>query len=178
MAEPAKRRMTIEEFLAWEGDADRRYELVRGEIVAMAPPSGARSIIVVNIAAALKGSLPRPCRIGAEAGIRLDFADTYYQADIAVTCSEQVGTHCFPEPRAVVEVLSPSTERHDHLVKLPDLRAIDSIEEVLLVSSTERRVEHWRRAGETWIVRDSRGPAVELLGVALPFDAIYDQSGV
>ena len=35
MAEPAQRRMTVEEFLAWDDGTDRRYELVRGEVVAI-----------------------------------------------------------------------------------------------------------------------------------------------
>jgi Uma2 family endonuclease len=179
MAEAAPQRMTIEEFLAWDDGTDRRYELVRGEAVAMVPPSVAHGTIVINIGSLLKGRLPPPCRVIAEAGIRLtDAQDTYYQADLAVTCSEIAGSRDIPEPRAVIEVLSPSTERHDGANKLPDLREIASVEEVLLVWSTRRRVEHWRRAGDTWIVRDSRGPAIELLGAALPFEAIYDQSGV
>ena len=39
MGEAALRRITVDEFLTWDGDPDRRYELVAGEIVAMAPPS-------------------------------------------------------------------------------------------------------------------------------------------
>ena len=48
MAEPAEKRWTVEEFLAWDDGTDRRYELVSGQIVAMAPPSEAHAAIVSN----------------------------------------------------------------------------------------------------------------------------------
>jgi len=37
MASPAPRRMTLDEFLQWDDGTDTRYELIEGEIVAMAP---------------------------------------------------------------------------------------------------------------------------------------------
>jgi Uma2 family endonuclease len=37
MAKPAEKRWTVDEFLAWDDGTDRRYELVGGQIVAMAP---------------------------------------------------------------------------------------------------------------------------------------------
>jgi Uma2 family endonuclease len=39
MAKPAEKRWTVDEFLAWDDGTGRRYELVDGRIVAMAPPS-------------------------------------------------------------------------------------------------------------------------------------------
>jgi Uma2 family endonuclease len=50
MAEPAKKRWTVDEFLAWDDGTDRRYELVDGEIVAMAPPREAHAATVINLA--------------------------------------------------------------------------------------------------------------------------------
>ncbi len=38
MAEPAERHWAVEEFLAWDDGTDRRYELVDGQVVAVAPP--------------------------------------------------------------------------------------------------------------------------------------------
>ena len=38
MAEPATRRMTAEDFLAWDDGTDRRYELWDGVVKAMASP--------------------------------------------------------------------------------------------------------------------------------------------
>ena len=38
MAEPATRRMTLDESLAWDDGTDRRYELWGGAVTAIAPP--------------------------------------------------------------------------------------------------------------------------------------------
>jgi hypothetical protein len=38
MAEPAEKLWTLEESLAWGDGTDRRYELVDGHVLAMAPP--------------------------------------------------------------------------------------------------------------------------------------------
>jgi hypothetical protein len=43
MAEPAGKRMSLAAFLEWDDGTDTRYELVDGRIVAMAPPTLARS---------------------------------------------------------------------------------------------------------------------------------------
>ena len=51
MAEPAGKRWTLEEFLTWDDGTDRRYELVEGHVVAMAPPSEAHGTIVANLTA-------------------------------------------------------------------------------------------------------------------------------
>ena len=56
MAEPAQRRWTVEEFLAWDDGTDRRYELVDGRIVAIEPSSEAHATIVPNLAMALRHS--------------------------------------------------------------------------------------------------------------------------
>ena len=38
MPDTAPTRMTVEQFLAWDDGTDRRYELIDGIPVAMAPP--------------------------------------------------------------------------------------------------------------------------------------------
>jgi Uma2 family endonuclease len=60
----------------------------------------------------------------------------------------------------IVEVLSPSTAATDYLRKLPDYRGVPSVEDILLVSSTEPRIEHWRREADGWKVQDLRGEGV------------------
>jgi Uma2 family endonuclease len=58
MAEVAEKRWTVAEFLDWDDGTDRRYELVEGRIVAMAPPSEAHATIVMNLGAAIRNQLP------------------------------------------------------------------------------------------------------------------------
>ncbi len=39
MAEAALKLTTVDEFLRWDDHSDRRYQLIRGAIVMMAPPT-------------------------------------------------------------------------------------------------------------------------------------------
>jgi Uma2 family endonuclease len=177
-------RMTLAEFLAWDDGTETRYELVRGQIVAMAPPRGRHSRIVGNLAGQLARHLKPPCGVYVEAGIvPPDRDDTRHHADLAVSrapLDEDPGH--VPEPVFIAEVLSPSTAAHDRWVKLADYRRLPSVREVLLISSRERRVELWRRdPGGRWTVEDLIGEAelrLEVIEVAIPLAAVYENVAV
>ena len=161
MAEPARKFWTLDEFLAFEDGTDTRYELIGGEIVAMAPPSSIHGALAARLGAAISGNLHRPCEVVMEAGILLpERIDTYYQADLAVSCAGLTRDPSVPEPKIIAAILSPSTAATDYLRKLPDYRDIPSVEDILLVSSTEPRIEHWRREVDGWKVQDLRGEGV------------------
>jgi Uma2 family endonuclease len=168
--------MTVDEFLSWDDGTDRLYELVTGEIMPMERFSERHGALVASVGIAVGNQLQRPWRILIRAGIRIpDLGDTYYQADLAVTCAPPSGTVHVPSPTLIVEVLSPSTETHDRGRKVPDYCAIESIREILLISSAAREVQLWRRAGTAWIVTSQTEGRVELesVGATLGFDAIY-----
>jgi Uma2 family endonuclease len=152
MATALSKRMSLAEFLVWDDGTDRRYELVDGRVLAMAPPAGAHAVIVVNLARQLSNRLKPPCYAAAEAGVvPPDRADTWYQADLVVTCTSlSPGARWFPEPVLIAEVLSRSTTAHDFRTKLPDYQRMPSIREILLIASEERRIERWLRVGDGW----------------------------
>ena len=161
MSEPAVRHMTLAEFLRWEDGTDTRYELLWGIPVAMAPPARAHGVLSVRLGAVIDARLRsrRPCMAQAEAGIiRPDRDDTYYVADLAVTCSPyQRGEQLVKDPVLIVEILSPGTERHDRRTKLPVYREIESVEEILLIDSESIYAEILRREGDRWITELVRG---------------------
>jgi Uma2 family endonuclease len=161
MAEPAEQRMSLAAFLEWDGDTGTRYELIDGRTVAMAPPTLAHGTVVANFARHIGNRLKAPCRVVIEAGIiPVDRADTWYQADLVVTCAPaERGARAIAEPRLIVEVLSPSTAAHDRGVKLADYRKIASVAQILLVASEDRHVEVWQRAEDGWKVQDLIGDA-------------------
>jgi Uma2 family endonuclease len=177
MAEPARKLWTLDEFLAFDDGTDTRYELIGGEIVAMAPPGDVHSRLAGRLGLMIGSKLRRPCEVAIEAGILLrDRADTYYQADLAVTCARSTGQRFVAEPRVIIEILSPTTANIDYLRKLPDYRGIPSVQDILLVSSTEPRIEHWRREADGWKVRDLRGEGVvrlQALDVAIDVAELY-----
>jgi Uma2 family endonuclease len=138
MTDAASKPMTVAEFLTWNDGTDTRYGLVCGRVVAMAPVSPDHSINhrVANLGA-LESGLNRPCYVGIEAGmVRPDRDDTFYEADIVVSCTPLApGMAVILDPVAVVEVLSPSTIEHDRGRKAYDYRRIESVQEIVLVPS-------------------------------------------
>jgi Uma2 family endonuclease len=158
MAEPARRLWTLDEFLAFDDGTDTRYELFDGQIFAMAPASDVHGALVARLVVRLGTGLRSPCEVVIEAGIvPPQRADTYYEADLAITCTGLTGQQYLTEPALIVEVLSPSTATTDRDRKLPDYRTIPSLQDILVVSSTEPRIEHFRREQGGWKVHDLRG---------------------
>ncbi len=153
--------MTLDEFLRWEDGTDTHYELVGGFPLAMAPPAEAHRILTMRLASRIDAALSgrRPCNAQTEAGVlRVDRADTYFEADIAATCAaNEAGRQAIKDPFLIVEILSPSTERHDRRVKLPAYRQIETVQEVLLIASDDRYAELHRRSGDQWITEILRG---------------------
>lgn len=164
MAEPAIRAMTLEEFLRWDDGSDTRYELIGGFPVAMAPPSVAHGTLALRLGARMDAALAtrRPCLAMVEAGvIRADRADTFFVADIAATYVPiERAQQAIRDPFLIVEILSPSTERHDRRTKLPIYRQIDTVEEIVLIASDAMYAELHRRAGTQWITEILRGEAI------------------
>ncbi len=155
----ARQRMTLGEFLRWEGDGGLRYELVDGVPVAMTPPRFDHGKLVAKLARRIGEALDvRPgCEVATEVGVLpATRENTFYQADLAVSCTPQPGDqHQVRDPILIVEILSPSTEEKDRKVKLVDYRAIPSVREVLYLDCTRTYCElHRRMEGEDlWLTK-------------------------
>lgn len=172
----AQALMDVETFLTWGAGTDMRHELVDGHPVAMAPPSEAHSVIVGNLVAALRRGLPAGCRVAVEAGIRPPNRPqrNYYQADIAVICGGKVGAGT--PPCLLVEVLSDGTMDHDRGRKLHDYQFIETLRDVLLVWSDERRVQLVSRVPQGWLQRDFIADAtlpLASMGAEISLEEIY-----
>jgi Uma2 family endonuclease len=174
MAEPALKRMSLEEFLRWDDGTDTRYELIGGFPVAMAPPAAEHRMLAMRLGSRIDSALERrrPCNAQGDAGIlRPERPDTYFEADIAATCeSHEFGQQALKEPFLIIEILSSSTERHDRRVKLPAYRQIETVQEIALVASDEIYAEVHRRAGPQWITDILRGGEAVLSLASLPIE--------
>lgn len=161
MADPANKPMTLNDFLRWDDGTETHYELIGGFPVAMAPPAAAHRMPTVRLVSRIDAALAarRPCNAQTDAGvIRPDRADTYFEADIVATCERhEVGQQALIEAFLIVEILSPSTERHDRRVKLPIYRQINTVQEILLIDSEGIYAELHRRSGAQWITEILRG---------------------
>jgi Uma2 family endonuclease len=167
MSEAVAKPMSLDEFLRWDDGTDTRWELIDGVPVAMAPPAEAHRILAVRLVSRIDAALQdrRPCNAQTEAGVlRPGRADSYYVADIAVTCRpNEAGRQAILDPILLVEILSPGTERHDRRVKLPVYRQIDSVQEILLIDADAYYAEIHRRENGRWLAELVRGPSATLI---------------
>ena len=182
MAELAIKPMTLDEFLRWDDGTETHYELIQGFPAAMAPPAEAHRVLAIRLGSRIDAALSRrrPCNAQLEAGvIRPDRADTYFEADIAATCAAiEPGRQAIRDPFLIIEILSPSTERHDRRVKLPVYRQIETVQEIVLIASDGLYAELHRRAGGQWITEILRGGEGVLVltsaGIEIPMSDLYE----
>jgi Uma2 family endonuclease len=139
--------MTQDEFLAWQERQDRLYELVDGVPVLplkmMTGASQAHDRLVVNIIASLHQQLRgTPCRPTTDdLAVRIP-AGNLRRPDVTVECGQaDLRDLTVREPRAVVEVLSPSTMSFDRIRKLPEYQTIPSVMHILLVDTEAPRID-------------------------------------
>jgi Uma2 family endonuclease len=181
MAEPARKKMTLSEFLQWDDGTDSRYELIDGQAFAMAPPIRQHGGFTIKIGAALDKRVRPPCWVATQLGVLLPYRkDAFYEPDVVATCEPRNRERYIEAPRIVVEVLSPSTEDHDLLQKLPDYRRLPSVDDVLYISAEERLVRHWVRGQASQLPARVREGSVKLqaFDIELPLDEIYEGSGL
>jgi Uma2 family endonuclease len=153
----AIRRLSAEEFLAWDATQTQRHEFVAGEIFAMAGAGDAHVTAALNLAMALRQHLAgTPCRTFiTDMKLRLDEADAYFYPDVMVTCSpaDAASPHIKREPVLVAEVLSPSTAAYDRGNKFGIYRRIPSLREYLLVDPDTHRADLYRLGADgLWVL--------------------------
>jgi Uma2 family endonuclease len=61
--------MTLAEFIDWDDGTDRRYELVDGAPMIMAPGTEAHGELAIALGAEIRSRLAPSCRVISEAGI-------------------------------------------------------------------------------------------------------------
>ena len=170
--------MTLAEFLDWDDGTDRRHQLVDGIPTMMAPTLEAHGELAVNIGAEIRSRLRPSGRVIGEAGVTISGRrDTFYVADLAVTCApREPGRRMVAEPLVIVEVLSPSTGPVDRWRKVADYRTLPSVEAIIVAFADERRIELQRRTADGWRVEDLIGQAeLELprCTTPIPLEALY-----
>lgn len=181
-----RRRMTIAEYLDFEDAAESKHEFDDGVIVDMSGGSYESSTIENNLAAALNGALKgKPCRAhGSNLKVKIKRTRSYRYPDALIVCGPPIfdpddpRKHTITNPRAVFEILSPSTEKRDRTVKFDDYRSIDGFEEYVLLSQFEPRVESYFRSPDgTWQfdvrVGLETSVRVKSVGIDLPLAELY-----
>ena len=142
------RRMTVAEFLAWASAQPRsRYELVRGEVVEMAPERARHNLVKGEVFLALKNAVRRaglPCMVFADGMTVVIDNEHAREPDAAVQCgvTTDLNSMILEAPLIVVEVTSPSSERGDTEDKPLAYFSVPSIQHYLVVNPVEKVVIH------------------------------------
>ncbi len=155
---PQVMRLSPEEYLAYDWDADSRNEYLDGRIIEITAASPRHSLILANLTGSLVSQLrSKECRVYCPglrvAAARLRRQANYFSPDLVVQCGEletdedRQGLRML-NPTLIVEVLSPSTADYDRGTKWEHYRHIASLQDYLLVAQDEPRIERFTRHGE------------------------------
>lgn len=179
-----KQRWTRESYLAFDRASDEKHEFIDGNVCAMTGASENHNLINVNITIALGIQFRgRPCKLYAnDMRVRLP-SHNYVYPDIAVVCGEaqleDEHLDTLLNPTVIIEVLSPSTESYDRGKKFEHYRALESLQEYLLVSQEQAHIERYIRQEDGWLLTEAKGmeASIELssIGCALTLADVYDK---
>lgn len=142
--------MTVDEFLAWAEGRPGHHELDGGIVVAMSPESVGHLRVERAACDALAAAIRRaglPCAALPDgATVRVDRA-TAHEPDALVYCGPALSRDVIevPSPVIVIDVLSPSTRRHDQGGKLIGYFAVPGLHHYLIVDADRRVVIHHAR---------------------------------
>lgn len=184
MALPQEVRYTLADALDW--DEHDRIELIYGDPVMMAPPSTEHQEIVGELFAQLHAYLNgKKCKVYlAPFGVRLfeqdgdypEDVDTLVEPDISVVCDRsKIDKHgCKGAPDLVIEILSPSTRRHDRFTKY-NLYQRAGVREYWIVDPDSKAVQSFVLEEGRYSAKDY-GTAGEQLKVSVLEDCAIDLS--
>ena len=182
VAEP-QRRITAEEYLAFERQAEQRHEFVEGIIYAMSGGTRPHALIGANVSRGLGNQLAdRPCEVYAgNLRVKVNSEGDYVYPDVAIACGdiqlEDEHSDVLINPLVVVEVLSPSTEAYDRGKKAALYREIASLQHYVLIAQDRVSVEAYTRQGETWTLTEARtldtSVRLSAVGCELPLVDVY-----
>ena len=152
MSATAPTRMTADEFIAWamEQPEGKRYELMAGQVIAMAPERAGHGRVKGATFAALREAI-RAGGLSCEAyvdsmSVRVD-STTVYEPDVLVRCGPRLDIQAIEvsDPLIIVEVISPSSRRLDTGIKLEDYFRIQSVRHYLVIKVETRSIVHYQR---------------------------------
>jgi len=182
MTTVTRAKLTYADYARREGSSEERHEYLDGETFAMSGGTLEHSALIGAIFLTVGNQLAGgPCR-AFESNARVRTSETHgTYADVTIVCGKLQRDTEDPDsiinPTALIEVLSPSTEKYDRSKKFERYRNLASFEEYVLVSYEEPRIEsHARNTDGTWTETFAKAGEVLTLrsvGVSIEVDVIY-----
>ena len=177
--------LTVEEYLKAEESSEIRYEYLGGQVFAMSGGSKEHNLITLNIASRLRSHVRGgSCSVFmSDMKVKLELANKgksiFYYPDVVVSCdSEDQDRFFLNYPCLIIEVLLPSTETTDKREKLVNYRTLKSLQEYVLVSQDEVKVEVYRKDAQgNWsliILGKDDELHLDSIGATLTMTEIYE----
>lgn len=175
------------DYLREEEIAASKYELVGGEIYAMAGVSERHNRIALNIAFHLRSATRgKPCRaFMADMKLRLAGGTTYYYPDAMLVCDPTDDHPIYKQsPRFIAEVLSTATATVDVRERWAAYRGMDSLRYYLLVDSERLWAKvFFRDEHDAWFEQelsadDRIDVACDGTRLTLTLDDLYEDTGL
>jgi Uma2 family endonuclease len=146
--------MTETEYLAFEEKSETKHEYVKGMVLAMAGAGWNHNIINGNTQTSLNSQLvDSPCVVvSRDMRLKVESRSVSFRyPDTMVVCGDPQFVHNRPDtitnPTLLIEVLSASTALEDRNAKLDEYTHIPGLQEYILISPDEPRVERFKRHG-------------------------------
>jgi Uma2 family endonuclease len=160
----ATKRYTASEYLALEDKAEFKSEFINGEIIPMAGASANHNILTGKFHALLLFALEDLEYSVFMSDMRLWLPEysRYTYPDVMVVAGEPIFVDQkqmeVTNPCLIVEILSGSTQAHDHDSKFRQYRSIPSFQEYILVYQNGYEVDHYvKESDDRWILTTYRG---------------------
>ncbi|MCX6598126.1 MAG: Uma2 family endonuclease [Acidobacteria bacterium] len=177
--------ITPERYLELERESIHKHEYLWGQMILRGSGNACHSLVATNtmaiLGSRLRGSGCQVFNSDLRVSVRWDGLITY--PDAFVICGEpeyvDEKRDTVINPRLVVEVLSPSTERHDRGEKLRLYKACETLMEYLLIDPNPVEIEHgWRDEHGSWTAETIRAREAVLklqtVPAELPISEIYE----
>lgn len=181
-----KTRLTPEQYLEIERQAEYKSEYFNGEIFAFAGATESHVVIVGNVSANFHAQLRnKKCKTYTnDMRVKVNTTGLYTYPDIVVVCGvpkfEDDHRDTLLNPVVIIEVLSPSTENYDRGTKFEHYRTINSLSDYILVAQNKIHVEHYvRQSDRSWLFSEFKSFEdkfqIESIGCELVVEAIYEK---
>ena len=167
MAQPQEQEplyMSEAEYLEFEENSEFKHEYVNGRVYAMSGGSVRHGVITVNISTDLNIQLEdKDCRVSSpDTRVKVESMKSFRYPDITVYCGKEDYVNnrvdTLGNPLVIVEVLSPSTALTDRNEKLEEYIKSETLQEYVLVSQNEAKVEVFtRHESGKWLYSIAKG---------------------
>lgn len=172
-----------EDYLRMERVAESKHEYINGYVYAMAGESPNHGRIKMDAATVLNIRLrSKSCEtFTSDMKVRTPGLNIFGYPDVLVVCGKLVFHDQFKDvilnPKAIIEVLSPSTEIYDRGEKFASYRQLESLTDYILIAQDKVRVEHFVRHGKFWLLAEetdlTQSIYIESIDCRLSLQEIY-----